>query len=555
MSTNSNIRKKLGQLIMMDFRYWNEDSTKQPIPFIKANQTINRIFKDYNLGGFILFRENIQDNQQTISLLRELQANNSTSLFFATDQEGGRVNRLQQGTSGCGNMALAATNNPNNSYTMAKLIGDELYSLGININFAPTVDVNSNKNNPIIGIRSYSDNSEVVTEYARNAIAGYHDAKIIDCVKHFPGHGDTSIDSHLGNVILAKGLNGLETTELLPFRKLTNICSMVMTAHISVPVIDDTQYKSISTGENIYVPATLSYKIITELLKQQIGFDGLVISDAMDMHAIAKHFGTIEATKLVILAGVDIVLMPIRVWSEKDIYKLEDLFSELEKEYAKNVKFAIAVDKAYDNIIRFKKQHKLEQNLIFKVSENEQLKLADQIVNSCEHQKIALDIAKQSTTVVRNSGIIPCKLSELQNILIIDTDNQRLADFCNELQKVVINNNSNANIICENINNENIENSIKNADVILLVSANLREYDYKYSHLTSIKPKQTINIAALAPYDINYIDNIKNYICIYGATSMDQTNYTKTSLKVNIQAALENIFDNKKLIGKLPVKV
>ena len=328
-----------------------------------------------------------------------------------------------------------------------------------------------------------------------------------------------------------------------------------MTAHISVPVIDDTQYKSISTGENIYVPATLSYKIITELLKQQIGFDGLVISDAMDMHAIAKHFGTIEATKLAILAGVYIVLMPIRVWSEKDIYKLEDLFSELEKEYAKNVKFAIAVDKAYDNIIRFKKQHKLEQNLIFKVSENEQLKLADQIVNSCEHQKIALDIAKQSTTVVRNSGIIPCKLSELQNILIIDTDNQRLADFCNELQKVVINNNSNANIICENINNENIENIIKNADVILLVSANLREYNYKYSHLTSIKPKQTINIAALAPYDINYIDNIKNYICIYGATSMDQTNYTKTSLKVNIQAALENIFDNKKLIGKLPVKV
>ena len=163
MSTNSNIRKKLGQLIMMDFRYWNEDSTKQPIPFIKTNQTINRIFKDYNLGGFILFRENIQDNQQTISLLRELQANNSTSLFFATDQEGGRVNRLQQGTSGCGNMALAATNNPNNSYTMAKLIGDELYSLGININFAPTVDVNSNKNNPIIGVRSYSDNSEVVT--------------------------------------------------------------------------------------------------------------------------------------------------------------------------------------------------------------------------------------------------------------------------------------------------------------------------------------------------------------------------------------------------------
>ncbi|APC91569.1 Beta-hexosaminidase [Francisella sp. MA067296] len=540
---------------MMDFRYWDEDSNNKPIPFIKTNQTINKIFKDYNLSGFILFRENIQSNQQTISLLRELQANVSTPLFFATDQEGGRVNRLQQGTSGCGNMALAATNNPNNAYTIAKLIGDELYYLGINTNFAPVIDVNSNKNNPIIGVRSYSDNPEVVTEYAKNAIAGYRDAKIIACVKHFPGHGDTAIDSHLGNVILAKSLNDLETTELLPFRKLANNYSMVMTAHISVPALDDTQYKSISTGENIYVPATLSYKIITEILKQHIDFKGLVVSDAMDMHAIAKHFGTIEAAKLAILAGVDIVLMPVRVWSEKDIYKLEDFFSKLEKEYIRNAKFAIAVDKAYDNIISFKKQHKLDQNLIFTLSENEQLKLADQIVNSYEHQKVALELAKQSTTVVRNSGIIPCKLSELQNILIIDTDNQRLADFCNELQKVVINNNSNTNISCENINNENIENSIKNADVILLVSANLREYSNKFSYLTSIKPKQTINIAALAPYDINYIDNIKNYICIYGATSMDQTNYTKTSLKINIQAALENIFGDKKIMGKLPVTI
>lgn len=101
---------------------------------------------------------------------------------------------------------------------------------------------------------------------------------------------------------------------------------MIMTAHISVPALDDTQYQSVSTSENIYVPATLSYKIITKLLKQQMKFDGLVVSDAMDMHAIAKHFGTIEASKLAILAGIDILLMPVRVWSENDLYKLEELF-------------------------------------------------------------------------------------------------------------------------------------------------------------------------------------------------------------------------------------
>ncbi|ADA78609.1 glycoside hydrolase family 3 protein [Francisella tularensis] len=555
MSTNSNIRQKLGQLIMMDFRYWGEDSNNQRIPFTKTNDIVNKIFKDYNLGGFILFRENIQNNEQVISLLRDLQANTNTPIFFATDQEGGRVNRLQQGISGCGNMALAATDNPHNAYTMAKIIGDELYSLGININFAPAVDVNSNKNNPIIGVRSYSDNPDIVIDYAKNAINGYHDAKIIDCIKHFPGHGDTATDSHLGNVNLDKTLKELQTTELLPFSKLARDCSMIMTAHISVPALDDTQYQSVSTSENIYVPATLSYKIITKLLKQQMKFDGLVVSDAMDMHAIAKHFGTIEASKLAILAGIDILLMPVRVWSENDLYKLEELFCELEKGYNQNSNFANAVDNVYTNITDFKAKHKLDESLIFKLSQDEQLKYANQIVNSNKHQQIALDIAKQSTTVVKNSGIIPCDLNKLKNILIVDSDNQRLADFHSELQKIVLDNNSNVIINCENINNHNIKTIIENADLILLISANLREYNQTYSYITSIKPEQTINIAALTPYDINYIDNIINYVCIYGATSMDYTNYTKTSLKINIQTTLENIFGNKEIKGVLPVSL
>ncbi|NDT86264.1 glycoside hydrolase family 3 protein, partial [Francisella tularensis subsp. holarctica] len=119
----------------------------------------------------------------------------------------------------------------------------------------------------------------------------------------------------------------------------------------------------------------------------------------------------------------------------------------------------------------------------------------------------------------------------------------------------VLDNNSNVIINCENINNHNIKTIIENADLILLISANLREYNQTYSYITSIKPEQTINIAALTPYDINYIDNIINYVCIYGATSMDQTNYTKTSLKINIQTTLENIFGNKEIKGVLPVSL
>ncbi|WP_052399115.1 glycoside hydrolase family 3 protein [Candidatus Francisella endociliophora] len=536
------IRKKLGQLIMMDFRYWGEDSNQKSVPFTKSNDTINNLFKDYNLGGFILFKENIKSNEQTIFLLRELQANINTPLFFGIDQEGGRVNRVKQGTSGCGNMALAATDNPTNAYRMSKVIGDELFSLGINTNFAPVIDVNSNKNNPIIGVRSYSDNPNTVIEYAKNAIKGLKDSKTIDCVKHFPGHGDTATDSHLGSVDIDKSLNELEKVELLPFKELANEYSMVMSAHISMPALDSSTYKSISTGEEIGIPATLSHKIITKFLKEKLGFKGLVVSDAMDMKAIATHLGSLEATKLAILAGIDVVLMPVRVWSENDIYKLEELFVELEKEYISNQTFAQIIDNAYDKVSTFKKEHNLDKSLLFTTTIEEQIKIANKTVNSLEHQKIALEIAKQSTTIIKNSGIIPFRLKESDSILIIDSDNERLNDFYVKLQKIISQLDLDIKITTKNINDNNLENDIENASLIILISASLKEHSDRYSYLTSIKPKQTINIAALTPYDIDYIDSIENYICIYGATSMDQTNYTKTSLKVNVQAAIENIF-------------
>ncbi|MED7818436.1 MULTISPECIES: glycoside hydrolase family 3 protein [unclassified Francisella] len=537
------IRRKLGQLIMMDFRYWGEDLDNKPLAFTKTNQIINKLFKDYNLSGFILFKENIETNEQTISLLRGIQSNVTIPLFFGIDQEGGRVNRIKQGTSGCGNMALAATKNPENAYTMAKLIGDELYSLGINTNFAPVVDVNSNKNNPIIGVRSYSDNPETVIEYAKSAIDGYHEAKIIDCVKHFPGHGDTSSDSHLGSVSVNKSLAELEKTELLPFQKLVSKYNMVMSAHISMPALDDSIHKSVSTGQDIGIPATLSHNIITKFLKEKIGFKGLVVSDAMDMKAIATHFGSIEATKLAILAGIDIVLMPVRIWSEKDAYKLEELFRSLENEYIENTAFALAVDMAYSKVLEFKQKHNLYNSHIYKLSQNEQVKVANLVVNSKKHQKISLDIAKQSTTVVKNSGIIPYQLEDKQSILIIDSDRQRLSEFCEILKQIISSQKLNIDVIVKHINDE-LEIDIHSSDLVLLVSESLKKYSHRHSTLTSIAPEKTINIAALTPYDIDYIKNVQNYICIYGATSIDQTNYTVTSLKINIQAALENIFCN-----------
>lgn len=535
------ITDKLGQLLMMDFRYWGKDSSDNLAAFTQANQKVLELFSKYNFGGFILFKENITSNHQTISLLRDLQTAVDTPLFFATDQEGGRVHRLQQGTSGCGNMAITATNNPTNAYTMSKLIADELYSLGINTNFAPVIDVNSNKNNPIIGVRSYSDDPAIVTQYAQQSLKALADAGIVACVKHFPGHGDTALDSHHSTVILDKSLADLNEIELVPFQKLANSYDMVMTAHISMPKLDTTQYRSIATNEKLYLPATLSHKIITQLLKETIGFKGLVISDAMDMQAIAKHFGEIEATKMALYAGVDIVLMPARVWHEADIYKLEKLFTTLEKEYLKNPAFAKIIDAAYTKVIAYKKQHQLDKSLLYTHNLDKQLALANKIINSKTHQLQAFSIAKQSTAIVINNGLIPFTLADKQKIVILDTDNDRLKDFTLHLADIIQTKNLTVEVISQNIKHTP-QNLLEAADLILLVSANLTSFNEIYSDLTAINPNKTINIAAINPYDNDYISNIKNYVCIYGATSLDQTNYTKVSLTINIKAALANIF-------------
>ena len=553
----SSFKEKLGQILMLDFRYWGKSSNGDYLPFTKANELVCNLFNKYNLGGFILFKENIENNQQVISLLRSMQNSAKTPLFFGIDQEGGKVNRISHGTSGCGNMALSATNDPNNAYTIAKIIGDELYSLGININFAPVIDVNSNKNNPIIGVRSFSDNPKVVSKYAKQFIKGLSDANMISCVKHFPGHGDTSLDTHKNDVILKKTLTELEKTELYPFRDLINSYDMIMTAHISLPNLDKTKYKSVKTNKERYVPATLSHNIITKFLKENISFDGLVISDAMDMKAISSYFSSDEAMKLAITAGIDVLLMPIRIWGEDDIYKLEETFSNLEQEYNNNKNFAECLNKAYEKVIKFKKKHKLNKNPIFKLTFQQQVNLANKVINSTNHQNTALKIAKKSTTVVKNNGLLPYKIKNTDTVLIIDSDNHRLENFIQSLKSLVKLKNLKPNIITKNIKDNNLEKDISLASVIILISANLDKHSKLYTDITSIASEKTINIAALNPYDINYIDNVKNYICIYGATSIDQTNYTKASLKLNIIAALENIFDeNKSEFNKyLPVQL
>jgi len=265
-------------------------------------EELKKLIRENKVGNFILFRRNVQSREQLSALCAELQALalEATGLpaLIAIDQEGGTVTRLPNDCAIVPTaMALAATGKPENAYDAGVITGRELMAMGVNFNFAPVMDVNSNPANPVIGARSYGDDPHLVAAFGSSMIRGLQHSGVLSCAKHFPGHGDTAVDSHLGLPQVDKTLDELEACELIPFRAAVDAgVSSIMTTHILFPNIEK---------ENI--PATMSETIIQGVLREKLGYDGLVVSDCMMMDAIAKFYGTVEGSVTACNAGVDLI--------------------------------------------------------------------------------------------------------------------------------------------------------------------------------------------------------------------------------------------------------
>lgn len=264
------------------------------------------------MGGLILFDKNIADVTQLTTFTHDIQREaGDIPLFLSIDQEGGVIKRIPGGTNLPGQMALGATGDATLAEAAGQLTGEELKALGIQINFAPVLDINSNPDNPIIGIRSFSSDADLVTRLGLATIKGLQQSGVMAAVKHFPGHGDTTVDSHLGMPVLAHNRERLDAVELKPFRAaIKNGVEMIMTAHIAFPAIDNEHVTSLKDGESVPIPATLSKKVLTGLLRGELGYEGLIVSDAFTMNAIAEHFGENQSVERAVSAGVDIILMP-----------------------------------------------------------------------------------------------------------------------------------------------------------------------------------------------------------------------------------------------------
>lgn len=326
---------KISMMIMPHFRY-STDAEGNKTNVTQITDDIAATLEKHSYAGVILFGQNTQTNENIVRLTDALQKSNVSGgadrpqLLITTDQEGGNVTRLNQGTMMPGNMALGAANDLNLTKEVATMMGAELTALGINADFAPDVDVNNNPANPVIGVRSFSDDPQIVAQHGSVFVKALNNARVISTLKHFPGHGDTDTDSHTGLPCINKTYDELKQNELIPFQACINAGSqMIMTAHIEYPQIETNKYTSKSTGESIYLPATLSKTIITDILRRDMGYNGVVITDAMEMDAIAKHFDKYDAAKLAIEAGVDILLMPVETSTKTGIDELDTYIATL----------------------------------------------------------------------------------------------------------------------------------------------------------------------------------------------------------------------------------
>lgn len=308
---------------------------------------------DLGVNSFCLFgRVNLEDVRKTIN---ELNNYAERELFFSADLEFGLKMRFNEGTGFPHAMALGKTADFKLTFLVAQLIAQEAKNLGINWNFAPVCDINSNPNNPIINIRAFGENSEVVGIHSAAYIKGMHEIGVLSCAKHFPGHGDTDIDSHLDLPIISKSKEEIYNNELLPFVKaIENGVDSVMIGHLSIPSLDTKHY-----------PASLSKSVI-DILRNELNFNGIIIPDALDMNSVSNSYDSTMAAELALQAGNDILLLPEDVEMAIDgvanlIKKDAILLKQVEKSIDRiNSKFDWANSKKLPESIGFNQDYYLK---------------------------------------------------------------------------------------------------------------------------------------------------------------------------------------------------
>jgi len=503
------IEEKIGQMLCFAFKGDAYDDQ------------IRELVEEIKVGGVIYFARNIKNNNQVKILNQLIQERTNIPLFIGLDQEGGLVQRITRDiTPFPGAMSLSATYESN--FEICKYVGEDLQKLGFNINFAPCADVNSNPYNPVINSRSYSDNPVVVSKYVNDAIDGFEEANVLTTVKHFPGHGDTHVDSHLSLPIVEKSFDELEKIDIYPFKKaIENNAEGIMLSHVLYKALDD-KY-----------PASLSKKIITGLLRERYGFSGLVVTDSLTMGAINNNYTKKEIVELAVNAGVDMLIF----CGKADIEEQREIYNNFLELVNSGVISIERVNESVEKILKLKdkyceKYNRLQGNNQLETSKENKLALA---------KKLSLN---SMTLVTGNNSLFP-----------IDTKNTLILFPKIKLATLVDNESNEYSTLGKFVECDEVlyDEELQNLDYvkqlsdkytkIILCTYNVKKDDYQVKLYSILDGKKVIVVSMRSPYDYLYLKNYCAHICIYEATNLAYESLAKC-LKAE-----------EKFKGKLPIEI
>ena len=576
--------EKIGQMLMLEFRHW-EDENGELQEVTELNEDIKNAIVKYKVGGVILFAENVRDTEQTTKLTHNIQKaaveNGLDPLLISIDQEGGIVVRLGTGTSLPGNMALGATRDKELAYQYGKIIADEIKALGINVNLAPVMDTNNNPNNPVIGLRSISSDPKLVGELGSEVVKGLQDQGVSAAIKHFPGHGDTATDSHLGLPVVDKSFEEVEKLELVPFKKAANEgVDMIMTAHISYPQLEKDTAISKKDGSTVGIPATLSDDILTGIIREKMHYDGIVITDAMKMQAIADHFGEEDAVVMAIKAGVDIPLMPALLQKNEDLLKLDNIIGRIKIEIDLGNISENEIDNSVYRILELKQKRGILDLNQYKVPLEEKIENALKVVGNKEHFDKQREITQKAITVTKNNDLLPLYPKANEKVLIYTPYENEIPGFKYGFEKLqsegVIDKGATVDVFTfENFKDnpsdaeQTLRDYAKNYDYIIAVSEIgragqlskgdwLAEIPDMLTTFAKENNKKSTIISIGKPYDLDRYKNSDAHVLAYGSKGMDPTEKGKDPVKTfgpNIPFSLDVVFGKVASTGKLPVDV
>lgn len=530
------LEEKVGQLFMT-YAYGTAADTRAPTD-VKSNQAeygvdnAQQLMRKYHLGGVIYFSwsNNLTSPQQIVKLSNGIQktaiaARTGIPSLVGVDQEGGIVARI--GTPMVqlpGGMALGAGRSHGDARDAARINGDELSAMGINWNFAPVADVNVNPANPVIGVRSFSENPRLASRMVAAQTKGYLNAGVAGAAKHFPGHGNTATDSHSGLPVIEHTRKEWEKIDRPPFKAAINAgVPAIMTGHISVPALDP-------SGD----PATLSKPIMTGILRNQLGYDGVVITDALDMAGASATYGNDRVPVLALKAGVDMLLMP----PDLDLAYNAVLGAVDSGELTEG-----RIDTSVRRILKLKQRLGLTENPMA----NEGAVATD--VGAPEHLKEVQDITDETTTLVRNkNGTLPLRRRDTKTVLVTGwgvTSTQAVADELTKagMKTTVVETGLNPD--ATKVSKASAQASGHDAVVVLTNRAGQSSSQGQVNLVRELTKTDTpvVQAAVRDPYDINQFPSVDAGLATYS--------YTAPALK-SLASVLVGTIDPE---GKLPVTI